>query len=187
MERKHIPTRALALTALFAALTAMGAWIRIPTPWSAFTLQVFFVFMAGALLGPRYGALSQAVYIALGLLGLPIFVSGGGPGYVLQPTFGFLLSYIPAAAVTGLLLRGEERPGFRRIALACLAGLAVIYLVGLPYMALIVNLYMGRYMGLWDVLRSGMLLFLPLDAVKIVLTGVLARALIPRLGRAHGT
>ena len=177
--KTHIPVHSLALTALFAALTAIGAWLRIPTPWSAFTLQVLFVFLAGALLGPGYGALSQGVYVGMGLIGLPVFVSGGGPAYVLQPTFGFLLSYIPAAAVVGRLCRGT--PGFGRIVLACLAGLAVIYAVGLPYMALIVNGYLGGSMGLQEVLRSGMLLFLPYDAVKIVLTGVLAKTLIPRL------
>lgn len=179
--KRHIPAHRLALTALFAALTAIGAWLRIPTPWSAFTLQVLFVFLAGALLGPGYGALSQAVYVGMGLIGLPVFVSGGGPAYVLQPTFGFLLSYIPAAAVVGRLCRGAETPGFGRIVLACLTGLAVIYAVGLPYMALIVNGYLGGSMGLRDVLWSGMVLFLPYDAVKIALTGVLARTLIPRL------
>ena len=141
------------------------------------------MFLAGALLGPKYGALSQGVYVALGLLGVPIFISGGGLGYVLQPTFGFLLSYIPAAAVVGLPLRNREKPGFWRIALACLAGLAVIYAIGLPYMALILNVYMGRGMSFRDVLWSGMILFLPYDAVKIVLTGLLSKALIPRLRR----
>ena len=181
---KHpIPVHSLALTALFAALTAIGAWLRIPTPWSAFTLQVLFVFLAGALLGPGYGALSQAVYVGMGLIGLPVFVSGGGPAYVLQPTFGFLLSYIPAAAVAGRLCRGTEPPGFVRIVLACAAGLAVIYAVGLPYMAMIVNGYLGGSMRPGEVLWSGMVIFLPFDAVKIVLTGVLAKTLIPRLRR----
>lgn len=182
--KKHISVRGLALAALFAALTAVGAYIRIPTLWSAFTLQMLFVFMAGALLGPRYGALSQGVYILLGLIGIPVFIGGGGPTYVLQPTFGFLLSYIPAAAVVGLLCRGEKTPGFGRIVLACLAGLAVIYAIGLPYMGLILNAYMDRAMSAWDVVKSGMLLFLPYDAVKIVLTGLLAKTLIPRLKKA---
>ena len=181
--RRHIPARKLALMALFAGLTAIGAWLRIPTPWSAFTLQVLFVFLAGALLGPGYGALSVAVYLAMGLVGLPVFTGGGGPTYVLQPTFGFLLSYVPAAAVVGWLCRGQAAPGFLRIVLACLAGLAVIYAVGLPYMALIVNLYLGRAMGLREVLWGGMLIFLPYDAVKIVLTGLLAKSLIPVLRR----
>ena len=66
-------TRKIILTGLFAALTAIGAFIRIPTPISSFTLQVFFTCMAGLLLGPGLGAASQAVYVLLGLVGLPIF------------------------------------------------------------------------------------------------------------------
>ena len=177
-----IPVKKLALTALLAALTAIGAWLRIPTPWSAFTLQVMFVFLAGALLGPGYGALSQAVYMLLGLVGLPVFIGGGGPMYVLQPTFGFLLSYIPAAALVGALCRGTaETPSWIRITAACLAGLAVIYAVGLPYMALILNVYLDRGMSAVAILMSGMVLFLPYDAVKIALTVLLTRTLLPRL------
>ncbi len=178
--RGKIPARELALAALFAALTAVGAYIRVPTPWSAFTLQVFFVFMAGALLGPKYGALAEGVYVLLGLVGVPVFTGGGGPMYVLQPTFGFLLSYIPAAAVVGAL-RGQGR--FWRLAAACLAGLAVIYAVGLPYMALILNVYLEKGLTAWQIIESGMLLFLPYDAAKLVLAALLAKALLPRLER----
>ena len=169
----HAKTRMLLLTALFAALTAIGAFLKIPTPWSSFTLQVFFVCMAGVLLGPKYGALSQLVYIALGLMGLPIF------GYVFQPTFGFLLSYIPAAFVIGLIAGKSALR--RRIALACAAGLAVIYLVGLPYMGLILNVYLGKDMGVAAILWAGMLPFLPWDVVKIEATVVLAGVLVPRM------
>ena len=70
--------RALTYTALFAALTAAGAFIRIPLGVSSVTLQFLFTAMAGVLLGTKYGALSQAVYVALGLLGIPIFIAGGG-------------------------------------------------------------------------------------------------------------
>lgn len=175
----HAKTRMLLQSALFAALTAIGAFLKIPTPWSSFTLQVFFVCMAGVLLGPKYGALSQLVYIALGLVGLPIFTAGGGLGYVFQPTFGFLLSYIPAAFVIGLITGGSASR--RRIALACVAGLAVIYLVGLPYMGLILNVYLGKGMDVMAILWAGMLPFLPWDAVKIAATVVLAGALVPRM------
>ena len=175
----HAKTRMLLLTALFAALTAIGAFLKIPTPWSSFTLQVFFVCMAGVLLGPKYGALSQLVYIALGLMGLPIFTAGGGLGYVFQPTFGFLLSYIPAAFVIGLIAGKSALR--RRIALACAAGLAVIYLVGLPYMGLILNVYLGKDVGVAAILWAGMLPFLPWDVVKIAATVVLAGVLVPRM------
>ncbi len=185
-SKRHIPTRMLILSALFCALTAVGAYIRIPTPWSAFTLQVLFVFMAGALLGPKYGALSQAAYVALGLVGIPVFTGGGGPMYVLRPTFGFLLSYIPAAYVVGRLCRTEGTPTVGRIAAACAAGLGVIYAVGLPYMAAIVNGYLGAGMTAREIVMSGMVLFLPFDALKIVLTVILARVLLPRIKTVTG-
>ena len=89
--------RKLVYTALFAALTAVGAFLRIPMVYSSVTLQYLFTAMAGLLLGRRWGALSQAVYVLLGLVGLPIFTMGGGFGYVFQPTCGFLLGLIPAA------------------------------------------------------------------------------------------
>ena len=175
----HIKTRMLILTALFAALTAIGAFLRIPTPWSSFTLQVFFVSMAGVLLGPKYGALSHLVYVVLGLAGLPIFTAGGGLGYVFQPTFGFLLSYIPAAFVIGWI--AGNTPSRKRLTLACIAGLAVIYLIGLPYMALILNVYLGKGLNLSAILWAGMLPFLPWDALKIAVTVVLGSHLLPLL------
>ena len=70
-------TRSLILTALFAARTAVGAFLKIPFPLSAITLQFFFTAMAGTLLGKKYGALSQAVYVLLGLVGVPIFAQPG--------------------------------------------------------------------------------------------------------------
>ena len=179
--KRHIPPRMLVLTALFAGLTAAGAFLRIPTPWSAFTLQVLFVFLAGAFLGPGYGALSQGIYLLLGFAGLPVFAGGGGPAYLLRPSCGFLLSYIPAAAVVGALLGGSPRPAFGKALLSFLAGLAVIYAVGLPYMALILNACLGLGVGFGEVLRSGMLIFLPFDALKILLAALLVSRLLPRL------
>lgn len=172
-------THMLILTALFAALTAIGAFLRIPTPLSSFTLQVFFVCMAGVLLGPKWGTLSQVVYVALGLAGLPIFTAGGGLSYVFQPTFGFLLSYIPAAFVIGLIAGGSASK--KRIALACIVGLIMIYLIGLPYMALILNVYLGKGLNFMAILWAGMIPFLPWDALKIVVTVFLAGKLVPLL------
>ena len=171
--------RKLVYTALFAALTAAGAFLKIPLGVSSITLQFLFTAMAGVLLGAGGGALSQAVYVALGLLGLPIF-TGGGFGYVLQPTFGFLLGLIPAAAVIGAMTRRSASPV--RIALACVVGLAVLYAIGVPYMALILNGYMGKGMSVSGLLWAGMLPFLPGDAIKIVITAVLCPLLRRRIG-----
>ena len=168
-------SRALILTALFAALTAVGAFLRIPLGVSSVTLQFFFTAMAGVLLGPRWGAASQAVYVLLGLAGLPVFTLGGGFAYVLQPTFGFVLGLIPAAWVMGLLGR-KTRPLF-----AILAGMGTLYALGLPYMALILNVHLGLGKSLSDILWAGLLPFLPADAVKVIGSALLCRRLLPML------
>ena len=177
-------TRTLTRTALFTALTAAGAFIRIPLGYSSITLQFFFTAMAGCLLGPVWGPVSQAVYVALGLIGLPIFTQGGGLTYLLQPTCGFLIGLIPAAWVIGLLT-ARRPPHPVRTALACLAGLAVLYAVGLPYMAVILNQYMGKAMDFSAILWAGMLPFLPGDMLKIAVTTALAPLLQKRLSAAR--
>ncbi len=83
-------TKDLVLIALFAALTAIGGFLNIPTPTVPFSLQFLFCAYAGVLLGWKKGMISQALYLAVGLSGLPVFAKGGGIGYVLQPSFGFL-------------------------------------------------------------------------------------------------
>ena len=90
---------------------------------------------------------------------------------MLHPTFGFLLGLIPAAWVIGRLARSTR--SFWRIALAALAGLAVLYAVALPYTAMIINGYMGKGMDLSAILWAGMLPFLPGDALKILVTALL--------------
>lgn len=173
--------RNLILTALFAALTAIGAFIRIPFAFSSITLQFFFTAMAGVLLGARWGAASQAVYVLLGLVGLPIFTQGGGFSYVLQPTFGFLVGLIPAAWLIGYMSR--KKSGFWWPCLSCLAGLGVLYLIGMPYMAVILNVYLAKGMSLRSLLMAGMLPFLPGDMVKIAVTALLCGRLRPVLSR----
>ena len=173
-------SRKLVFTALLTALTAAGAFLRIPLGFSSITLQFLFTAMAGVLLGPGCGALAaDGVYVALGLMGLPIFTTGGGFGYVLQPTFGFLLGLIPAAAIIGAISGKSTAP--LRIALACAAGLAALYAVGVPYMALILNGYMGKNMSLSALLWAGMIPFLPGDAIKIAVTALLCPLLRKRV------
>ncbi len=175
----RLNTRLLLRCAMFAALTAVGAFIRIPFALSAITLQFFFTAMAGLVLGAGWGAASQAIYVLLGLVGLPIFTAGGGLGYVLYPSFGFLLGLIPAAWLIGRISAGSVSPG--RIAAACAAGLGVLYLFGLPYMAMIFGLYRGQPLAFWSLIRDGMLVFLPGDALKIIACTILAPQVVKRI------
>jgi len=176
-------TRKLVQAAMMAALTAAGAFVRFPLGALSFTLQDMFTVLAGVLLGWKWAAASQAAYVVLGLLGLPIFTQGGGLGYVLQPSFGFLLGLIPAAALTGLLAGERGEP--RRVVPACIAGLAVLYLVGVPYMGAILNLYMGKGLSVWTVVKTGMLIYLPGDALKVAVVTAVAPALCRAVRRAE--
>lgn len=128
--------RDLVLCALFAALIAVGAFLRIPLPLVPFTMQLPFVCLAGLLLGCRRGALSAFLYVFTGLAGLPVFTQGGGPAYVLQPTFGYLLGFIAAAALTGAVAN-RGIPSNSRLFAASVAGILVTYAAGITYYALL--------------------------------------------------
>ena len=107
-------TRSMILCALFAALIAAGAFLRIPIPVVPFTLQYLFTMLAGLLLGPRLGATAVGVYIVLGLAGLPVFTQGGGPGYIFQPSFGYIIGFAVAAYVNGKIANAKTHPSYRR-------------------------------------------------------------------------
>ena len=173
-------TRHLVRTALFAALTAVGAFLKIPLGPSAITLQFFFTAMAGCLLGSGCGALSQLIYVALGLLGLPVFTAGGGFSYVTQPTFGFLLGLIPAACITGMIAR-RKTTSFWWLLLACLAGTAAVYVIGLPYMHCILRFYLNKTWSIQQTVMGGMVIFLPWDVLKAIVASLLAKKLLPTL------
>ena len=174
-------TRTMTRVALFAALTAVGAFIRIPLGYSSITLQTFFTAMAGCVLGPWYGALSQLVYVALGLVGLPIFTQGGGIGYLVQPTCGFLIGLIPAAWVIGRIAGRKPEP--KQIVPACLLGYGVLYAIGVPYMALILNTFLGKGMGFSAIMWAGMIPFLPGDMIKILCITLLMPPILRQLDK----
>lgn len=173
--------RTMTRVALFAALTAVGAFIRIPLGYSSITLQTFFTAMAGCVLGPWYGALSQLVYVALGLVGLPIFTRGGGIGYLVQPTCGFLIGLIPAAWVIGRIAGRKPEP--KQIVPACLLGYGVLYAIGVPYMALILNTFLGKGMGFSAIMWAGMIPFLPGDMIKILCITLLMPPILRQLDK----
>ena len=119
--------RTISYVALFTALTAIGAFIKIPIPYIPFTLQILAVYLAGALLGPRLGMLSQLCYVLIGLIGVPVFAEGGGFGYIFKPTFGYLLGYILGAYVNGWLINRFSLSTIRSIFLANAASLLTVY------------------------------------------------------------
>lgn len=181
VHQPAVRTRRAVLVALFAALTAVGAFVRVPVPGVPFTLQVPAVLLAGVALGPWLGAASQLAYIGVGLIGLPVFATGGGPGYVLTPTFGFLVGFVVAAPVVGLIAGDPARGGTPRVALALVSGIIAIYLVGVPWFAWHLALYQQKPVPL-ALIGKFAAVYLPLDLIKAALLLPVLRVIRARGG-----
>ncbi len=183
--------RLFILAGLFAALTVLGAHIKIPLPYVPLTLQTFFVLLSGHLLGPLYGAASQMAYLLLGLIGLPVFAEGGGPAYVFKPTFGYLFGYPLASCTAGMIVhRGVLRPAnwpevsMANLLLANLAAISAIFLPGVFYLWWNVNFVLGQSLSFSRAIHIGVLIFLPGDLIKIAGVILLYRALQRRMTTA---
>lgn len=177
-----ISTKEMVLASLFTALTAMGAFLSIPVGSVPITLQSLFVILSGLLLGPKLGALSQLVYVLLGLLGVRIFAGfSGGPQSVFSPSFGFLIGFIFAAFIVGLITHSNDSIGFTRIFVASLVGTFVIYLFGVPYMYMIINHVMGKSISFATALKTGCIIFLPGDTLKAIVSSLIASKVLQRI------
>jgi biotin transport system substrate-specific component len=102
-------------------------------------------------------------------MGAPVFAQGGGPGYVLNPTFGYLLGFIGGAAAAGAVAKDWRRAGSMQLALAMLLGLAVIYICGVSYFYWNINFLQGKAWTFYKTARIGFLAPLPGDLVKVLL------------------
>ena len=137
-------TQDVAVCGLFTALIAVGAFIKIVIPVGAdtmnFTLQWLFVLLAGLLLGSKRAFRSVAVYLITGLIGFPIFARGGGPAYLLRPTFGFLLGFALAAWAIGFLCEKLRPTKSVTWFFTTLAGFVIYYGMGILYFYMITHL-----------------------------------------------
>jgi biotin transport system substrate-specific component len=167
------------LTCIVSLILKWGGDILVP-----FSLLPVMALLAGVFLGGRLGALSMLVYALMGLIGIPVFAKPpfGGPIYVLQPTFGFILGYIAAAYVTGKLVEKYTEPSIFRYATAMLAGLTVLYLTGLPYLWVVVNFFLGKAMSATTVIKVAFLPFIGLDLIKMGFGAMLANMVTKRVG-----
>ncbi|OIP87106.1 MAG: biotin transporter BioY [Rhodobacterales bacterium CG2_30_65_12] len=156
------------------ALLTLAARIRVPMWPVPITMQTFAVLTLGAGLGLRLGLISVLGYLALGAAGFAVFSGeGAGLAYVAGPTGGFLAGFALAAAAMGLMARRGWDRSVAGMAGAMLVGTAIIYAVGLGWMA---HLFAAEY-GLAWVFEKGMLPFLPGDALKLGLAALVVPGL----------
>ena len=161
----------LVLASLFAALTAVGAFVAIPIGPVPIVLQNLFVMLMGLILGPRWGLAGVGAYLLAGALGLPVFAGGtGGIGRFVGPTGGYLLGYLPSVALIGWLAQ-RGRPQRLFDALAVVAGTLVLYLCGVTWLKVVTGLDWGK------TLMVGMVPFLPGDIAKMIVAVMLVGGL----------
>ncbi|MDR2047023.1 MAG: biotin transporter BioY [Clostridiales bacterium] len=167
--------REIAFCALFAALISVGSYIKIPLPGVPVTLQFLFTNLAGIMLGKKYGAVSVGAFVALGLIGLPVFSGGGGIGYVVMPSFGYILGYLAGAYLAGLITERFKSLSLKSILTASFANLAVVYLFGVTYFYFISEFYIGNAADAKTLLVNCFLIFLPGDILKILLSALILK------------
>lgn len=191
-------TRDVILVGAFAALAAASAILvrfggEAIVPFSPIP---FVALAAGLMLGSRRGALAMAVYVLIGLAGVPVFAKApfAGPQYVLQPTFGFLLGFIGAAFVSGWVVEALGRRSIVSYVVGALGGLVVIYAAGLAYLWGALNYLVGadtlakigmsQPVSIGTVVKIGMAPYIILDVVKMILAAGIAREVADRVAVA---
>ncbi len=185
-RRNGLKTIDITLIGMFVALMAIGANITTIFPFLVvggvpITLQTFFCILAGALLGSRLGAIAMSVYVMVGLIGAPVFAQfKGGFATVVSPTFGFLLSFILVAYVTGLII--EKNGGKVSYVVATLVGTAINYVVGTNLMFMAYKMWADAPEGFpYSMAWAWMMVPLPKDIILAVCAGLLA----PRINIAR--
>ncbi len=154
------------LVVVFSAFVALTAQVSLPLLPVPLTLQTLGVLFTGAVLGSKRGTLALLLYVAEGAIGLPVFAGGlSGIGVLIGPTGGYLVGFIVAAGIVGLL---AERGWDRRLigaALAMVVGNLVIYAFGVAWLTVILG-------DLRTALVQGMLIFIIGDLIKIVIAAL---------------
>ena len=125
--------RELIFAAMFIAMITVGTFIKIPAGGDVYTLQFLFTLLAGLVLGEKLGTFAVAAYVLMGLIGVPVFASGGGIGYLFQPTFGYLLGFILQAWFCGKFSRKISEINFKNLLLINLGGMLIVYVIGMAW------------------------------------------------------
>lgn len=158
----------LTLISLMVAVIAVGARLSLTIGPIPITMQTLAVILTGLLLGPRVGWLAPTIYLLMGLIGFPVFSGGGGVGYLVKPTFGFLLGFIPAAYLAGYLYHQKWfKQDAVNVGIASFIGMVTIYLFGLGYIPL-AGIFFGSEAAVLAAILPGLPFIIIGDCLKIL-------------------
>jgi biotin transport system substrate-specific component len=165
-----------------AVATGILAQVRLFLPWTPVpvTCQTFAVLLAGIVLGKYWGGISQLIYVALGIAGIPWF-SGATGGYsaIMGPTGGYLLGFILAALFVGYIVDtySWSKGFYQMLGIMMFANFVLIYLPGIIQLNIWLYLFKGSSLSITQLIYAGVVPFAMGDAVKIVSAAMIARAL----------
>ena len=165
--------RELVFAGLFVALITVGTFVRIPIGADFYTLQFLFTLVAGLVLGEKLGALAVGAYVLMGLIGVPVFASGGGIGYLFKPTFGYLVGFIIQAWFCGRFSRTSDVT-FKNLLLINFGGMLIVYAIGMSWLYIVSNYIIDAPITLWVLFIDSFVLQVVPDGVLCVLAAILA-------------
>lgn len=174
-------TKKLILCALFICLITAGAYIKIPFPVIPISMQLPVVLLCSIMLDRKSSALCTFVYLIMGLTGLPVFSGGGGISYVLQPTFGYIIGFIPCAFIVSSLCE-DKRCTFNRFLISALAGAFTVHIIGIVYFLALSRFYLNTDFDL-SALALSLLAAVPKDIIMCGLAAVVGKRLFPMLNK----
>ena len=173
MNSTSTQLRMMVFSSLLAALIAAGAYLSIPIGPVPIILQNLFIFLAGLLLGWRWGLASVGIYLLAGAIGLPVFSGGaGGIGRLIGPTGGYLFGFLPAVYLIGLISENTDGKIFWDV-MSMICGSLIIYAFGVGWLKIITGMTLAK------TLAVGMYPFLIGDALKIAVAIPIAKTLRP--------
>lgn len=160
-------TRKTLLIALFTGLIIVGTFIKVPIPPVPITLQSFFIILAGMIGGLQIGLFATVIYLLLGIIGLPVFTSGGGIAALIGPTGGYLFGMLLAVIIVGIFsdrIKAEDNKK-GHIILCTIGGIIaslIIYAIGIPWLKNAFDMTWSK------TLTAGMYPFLIGDLIKLI-------------------
>ncbi len=173
---KKLTIRDLIMCGLFAAITAVLSQISIPIPFSPvpFTMQTLAVALCGVILGARKGFIAQLIYIALGVVGLPVFSGfAGGMSKILGPTGGFIISFPIMALIIGYL--SDSNINKLKLGIGMTVSLIISYAIGALQMSFVLGISFGK------ALTIGVIPFVILDFIKMGIVTAIGEKLKKRV------
>lgn len=159
-------------SAMMIALLSVAAYIKIPLGLVPITFQFLIVLVIGLLFSIKQVIITLSLYILVGLLGVPVFSGGGGFDYIIRPSFGFILGFLVCGVITNIAYKKTNQPF-----LSTLLGYISLYLVGLPYLFVILTKVMNITIQIDQFLYSYWIIFMLNDFLSIGLSVLVSKRL----------